>query len=90
MRRRDLLFGLLAVATLRSARAQQSRKVHRIAFVSPASPAAQRPPGPQEDLSVAHAYRPKVIGQLWTHDGWINEPHLAGQNAQAMQDNDIN
>ena len=41
MRRRNLLFGLLAVATLRSARAQQSRKVHRIAFVSPASPAAQ-------------------------------------------------
>jgi hypothetical protein len=51
---------------------------------------ANAPPGPQEDLSVAHTYRPKIFGQLWTHDGWINEPHLAGQNTQAMQDNDIN
>ena len=35
MRRRNLLFGLLAVATLRSARAQQSGKVHRIAYARP-------------------------------------------------------
>jgi putative ABC transport system substrate-binding protein len=41
MRRRNLLFGLLAFATLRSARAQQNGKVHRIAYVSPAAPAAQ-------------------------------------------------
>ena len=32
MRRRNLLFGLLAVATLRSARAEQSRKANRIAI----------------------------------------------------------
>jgi len=38
MRRRNLLFGLLAVATLRSARAQQNGKVPRIAIVSPALP----------------------------------------------------
>src|SRR5215471_12200818 len=37
MRRRNLLFGLLAVATLRSARGQQNGKVHRIAFVDPAT-----------------------------------------------------
>ena len=36
MRRRNLLFGLLAVATLRSARAQQNGKVHRIAYARPA------------------------------------------------------
>ena len=41
MRRRNLLFGLLAVATLRSARAQQSGKVHRIAYVNPSVPTAQ-------------------------------------------------
>jgi putative ABC transport system substrate-binding protein len=33
MRRRNLLFGLFAVATLRSARAEQSRKANRIAVV---------------------------------------------------------
>ena len=38
MRRRSLLFGLLAVATLRSARAQQSRKAYRIAIAYPAGP----------------------------------------------------
>src|SRR5262252_8746913 len=36
MRRRNLLFGLLAVATLRSARAEQSRKANRIAMAVPA------------------------------------------------------
>jgi putative ABC transport system substrate-binding protein len=36
MRRRNLLFGLLAVATLRSARAEQSRKAYRIAIALPA------------------------------------------------------
>jgi putative tryptophan/tyrosine transport system substrate-binding protein len=41
MRRRDLLFGLFAVATLRSARAQQSGKVHRIAYVRPAGAATE-------------------------------------------------
>jgi putative ABC transport system substrate-binding protein len=41
MRRRNLLFGLLAVATLRSARAQQSGKVHRIAYVRPAGAATE-------------------------------------------------
>src|SRR5215831_6777793 len=35
MRRRNLLFGLLAVATLRSARAQQNGKIHRIAYARP-------------------------------------------------------
>jgi putative tryptophan/tyrosine transport system substrate-binding protein len=35
MRRRNLIFGLLAVATLRSARAQQNGKVRRIAYVRP-------------------------------------------------------
>ena len=39
MRRRNLLFGLLAFATLRSARAQQNGKVHRIAYVRPAGAA---------------------------------------------------
>ena len=38
MRRRNLLFGLLAVATLRSARAEQSRKANRIAIALPAQP----------------------------------------------------
>ena len=41
MRRRDLLVGLWAVATLRSARAQQSGKVHRIAYVRPAGAATE-------------------------------------------------
>jgi putative ABC transport system substrate-binding protein len=40
MRRRNLLFGLLAVATMGGARAEQSRKAHRIAIVDPAQPAA--------------------------------------------------
>jgi putative ABC transport system substrate-binding protein len=40
MRRRNLIFGLLAVATPRSARAQQSGKVHRIAVVHPSHPVA--------------------------------------------------
>jgi putative ABC transport system substrate-binding protein len=35
MRRRNLLFGLLAVATLRGARAQQNGKVYRIAYARP-------------------------------------------------------
>ena len=33
---RNLIFGLLTVATLRGARAQQSKKVHRIAVAFPA------------------------------------------------------
>jgi len=37
MRRRNLLFGLLAVATLRSARAEESRKANRIAIADPAA-----------------------------------------------------
>jgi hypothetical protein len=41
MKRRNLIFGLLAVATLRSAHAQQSGKVHRIAYVRPAGTATQ-------------------------------------------------
>jgi putative tryptophan/tyrosine transport system substrate-binding protein len=40
MRRRNLLFGLLAVATMGGARAEQSRKAHRIAIVHPTHPAA--------------------------------------------------
>ena len=36
MRRRNLLFGLLAVATLRSALAEQTRKANRIAIALPA------------------------------------------------------
>jgi putative tryptophan/tyrosine transport system substrate-binding protein len=38
MRRRNLLFGLLAVATLRSARAEQSKKANRIAAALSAGP----------------------------------------------------
>ena len=38
MRRRNLIFGLLTVATLRGARAQQSKKVHRIAVADPSHP----------------------------------------------------
>ena len=38
MRRRNLIFGLLAVATMGGARAEQSRKAHRIAYVSPSFP----------------------------------------------------
>ena len=41
MKRRNLIFGLLAVATLRSAHAQQSGKVHRIAYVRPAGAATE-------------------------------------------------
>jgi putative tryptophan/tyrosine transport system substrate-binding protein len=40
MRRRNLLFGLLAAATIGSAVAQQSAKVHRIAVVHPSHPVA--------------------------------------------------
>jgi putative tryptophan/tyrosine transport system substrate-binding protein len=35
MRRRNLIFGSLAVVTLRGARAQQNGKVHRIAYARP-------------------------------------------------------
>src|SRR5215475_14558274 len=35
MKRRNLIFGLLAVTTMRGAHAQQSRKIHRIAVVFP-------------------------------------------------------
>jgi putative ABC transport system substrate-binding protein len=35
MRRRNLLFGLLAVATLRGERGQQNGKVYRIAYARP-------------------------------------------------------
>src|SRR5215472_15983127 len=38
MRRRNLLFGLLAVATMGGARAEQSRKAYRIAIAYPAGP----------------------------------------------------
>ena len=40
MRRRNLLFGLLAVAAMGTAHAQQRGKVHRIAFVHPSHPVA--------------------------------------------------
>ena len=39
MRRRNLIFGLVAVAAVGTARAQQSGKVHRIAVVHPLAPA---------------------------------------------------
>jgi len=38
MRRRNLLFGLLAVTTMGGARAEQSRKAYRIAIAAPAGP----------------------------------------------------
>jgi putative ABC transport system substrate-binding protein len=38
MKRRNLILGLLAVATLRGAHAQQSKKAHRIAIVDPSHP----------------------------------------------------
>ena len=38
MRRRNLIFGLLAVATIGSARAEQSAKARRIAIVAPSFP----------------------------------------------------
>jgi hypothetical protein len=41
MRRRNLIFGLLAVATIGGAHAQQSGKVHRIACVHPTHPIAE-------------------------------------------------
>ena len=41
MRRRDLILGLLAVATIDGAQAQQSAKVYRMAYVHPVHPAAQ-------------------------------------------------
>jgi putative tryptophan/tyrosine transport system substrate-binding protein len=40
MRRRNLIFGVLAVAAMGTAHAQQSGKVHRIAFVHPSHPVA--------------------------------------------------
>jgi putative tryptophan/tyrosine transport system substrate-binding protein len=40
MKRRNLIFGLLAVAAMGTARAQQSGKVHRIAVVHPSHPVA--------------------------------------------------
>jgi putative tryptophan/tyrosine transport system substrate-binding protein len=39
MRRRNLIFGLLAVATMGGAHAQESKKAHRIAIVDPSHPA---------------------------------------------------
>jgi putative tryptophan/tyrosine transport system substrate-binding protein len=41
MRRRDLILGLLVVATIDGAQAEQSAKVYRIAYVHPVHPAAQ-------------------------------------------------
>jgi putative ABC transport system substrate-binding protein len=41
MRRRDLIVGLWAVAIVGSAQAQESGKIHRVAIVAPALPAAQ-------------------------------------------------
>jgi putative ABC transport system substrate-binding protein len=41
MRRRDLIVGVWAIATVGSAQAQEGRKVHRIAVVSASRPAAQ-------------------------------------------------
>jgi putative tryptophan/tyrosine transport system substrate-binding protein len=41
MRRRNLIFGLLAVATIGSAHAQESKKAHRIAIVHPSHPVVQ-------------------------------------------------
>src|SRR6478752_2405715 len=40
MRRRNLIFGLLAVATTRGAQAQQTGKVYRIALAHPTAPVA--------------------------------------------------
>ena len=41
MRRRDLIFGLVTVAAMRTARAQQSGKVHHIAIIHPSHPIAE-------------------------------------------------
>jgi putative ABC transport system substrate-binding protein len=41
MKRRDLIFGLLIVATMGPAHAQQSGKVHRIAIVAPSFPVSK-------------------------------------------------
>jgi putative ABC transport system substrate-binding protein len=41
MRRRNLIFGLFAVATTSGARAEQSKKVHRIAIVLPSIPVTE-------------------------------------------------
>jgi ABC transporter substrate binding protein len=41
MRRRNLIFGLLAVATIGTAHAQESKKAHRIAIVHPSHPVVQ-------------------------------------------------
>jgi putative ABC transport system substrate-binding protein len=43
MKRRNLIFGLLAVTTMRGAHAQQSKKAHRIAVISVATTAADWP-----------------------------------------------
>jgi putative ABC transport system substrate-binding protein len=43
MRRRDFIVGLWAVATVGSAQAQQSGKVHRVAVISASTPAADWP-----------------------------------------------
>jgi putative ABC transport system substrate-binding protein len=43
MRRRDLIIGLWAVATVGSAQAQQSGKAHRIAIVAPSTPGPDWP-----------------------------------------------
>jgi len=40
MRRRNLIFGLVAVAAMGRAHAQQSGKVHRVAVVHPSHPVA--------------------------------------------------
>jgi putative tryptophan/tyrosine transport system substrate-binding protein len=41
MRRRNLILGVLAIAAMGTARAQQSGKVHRIAIVHPSNPVVQ-------------------------------------------------
>jgi hypothetical protein len=38
MKRRNLIFGLLVVATIGGAHAQQSKKAHRIAVIDPSHP----------------------------------------------------
>ena len=64
MRRRNLIFGLLAVAATGDARAEQSRKAHRIAVVHPAHPATLLTETSGSPAARAVLYRLRRLGYV--------------------------
>src|SRR6476469_9147031 len=70
MRRRNLIFGLLAVATTRGAQAQQTGKVYRIAFAHPTVPVADQNQGSKGSLAI-----PAIFEEL-TRLGYVEGRNL--------------